>query len=146
MKRIISHRANLNGSNNDVENTKLQIEKVINKFNVDVEIDLWCFDDMLVLGHDNPQHVIDVIFLETYKEYLWIHCKNFQAVKYMYTKDYNWFWHQNDSMTLTSKGHVWCYPGVYIDNSITVVFNDKCPISIPQHISGICTDYPLNYL
>ena len=33
----------------------------------------------------------------------------------------NYFWHQEDKVTLTSKGYLWAYPGVICDNAITVL-------------------------
>ena len=54
-------------------------------------------------------------------------------------KDLNWFWHEEDTLTLTSFGYVWVYPGKQpIKNSIAVMpelKNDdvsKC--------MGICSD------
>ena len=57
---------------------------------------------------------------------------------------YNYFWHQEDTVTLTSRGHIWVYPGKQpIKNSIAVMpelFNDDT-----QYCLGICSDYIEKY-
>ena len=140
---IISHRANLNGPNKETENNPQQITETIKKY--DTEIDLWFINSDLFLGHDNPQYKINDNFLNLNKDKLWVHAKNLECISYLSTTDLNWFWHENDKITLTSKKNIWCYPGTYIKNGITVVFNDSQKHDIPNYCLGICTDYPLNY-
>jgi hypothetical protein len=140
---IISHRANLNGPNKELENNPQQIIETIKEY--DVEIDLWRINNDLFLGHDNPQYKINHDFLNLNKNKLWIHAKNLDCISYLFNTDLNWFWHENDKVTLTSKKNIWCYPEIYIENSITVVFNDSKKRDIPNYCLGICTDYPTNY-
>lgn len=140
---IISHRANLNGPNKETENNPQQITETIKKY--DTEIDLWFINSDLFLGHDNPQYKINDNFLNLNKDKLWVHAKNLECISYLSTTDLNWFWHENDKITLTSKKNIWCYPGTYIKNGITVVFNDSEKHDIPSYCLGICTDYPTNY-
>jgi hypothetical protein len=84
------------------------------------------------------------------KDNLWIHCKNIEAL-YEFsrgTSGFNYFWHQNDSFTLTRRNHIWTYPGQsYTAKSIIVMpelsinlnqFDDL----IAYNCHGICTDYP----
>jgi hypothetical protein len=56
----------------------------------------------------------------------------------------NYFWHQEDDVTLTSKGYIWAYPGKQpIKNSIAVMpelKNDNLSECI-----GICSDNISNY-
>lgn len=141
--KIISHRANLNGPNKNLENNPKQILQVLKQF--DVEIDLWNHNGELYLGHDKPEYKINHDFLESNKNKLWVHAKNLECISYLSTTDLNWFWHENDKMTLTSKRNIWCYPKIYVQNAITVVFNDLEKEDIPNCCLGICTDYPLNY-
>ena len=35
---------------------------------------------------------------------------NIQAMINLYASDANYFWHENDKYTITSKGHIWCFP------------------------------------
>lgn len=110
--KLIAHRGNINGPNIETENTLDQIEYCIN-LNFDVEIDLWKVDNKLYLGHDNPVIIVSKDFLLEYKDFLWIHCKNLNALEYMriYFYDYfNYFWHENDQFTLTSQNYIWSYP------------------------------------
>lgn len=136
--KIISHRANLNGVDKSLENKPEHILNVIESF--DVEIDVWLINNEWFLGHDEPQYNISMNF---FNDKMWLHCKNLQAVKELSKSNLNWFWHENDKLTQTSKGYLWCYPGIYINNGITVEFgyNSK----LPKDIYGICTDYPELY-
>jgi hypothetical protein len=57
---------------------------------------------------------------------------------------FNYFWHEEDTMTLTSHGYMWVYPGKQpIVGSIAVlpeIYNDDLHDCI-----GICSDYIKNY-
>ena len=74
---------------------------------------------------------------------MWLHCKNVAAAEELSKTKLRWFWHDNDLMTLTSNGAIWCYTGVYVDGGITV----ECghPKQIDKSILGICTDYPIEW-
>lgn len=146
--KIISHRANLFGPDKENENKKEQILRVINEYNFDVEIDLWFENNSLYLGHDQPETIINLNFLERFKENLWIHCKNLDAIDFLSkqkTKNFNFFYHEIDKLTLTSKGFLWVYPGIRsIDNCISVL-PEKFPKNKISNCFGICTDYPSEY-
>ena len=45
------------------------------------EIDLWFIDNGFYLGHDSPNEIIDEDFLLKYSDFLWIHCKNIEALE-----------------------------------------------------------------
>lgn len=137
--KIISHRANINGQNKKNENTILQIEKTIKKF--DCEIDVWFWKKEIYLGHDKPSQKIDINFLNKYSNKLWIHAKNKSIISILFKENLNWFWHEEDVMTLTSKGFIWLYPKNFLKNGITVVKDNI--ISVPKYIMGVCTDYPV---
>ena len=141
---IISHRGNISGSDPENENKPKSILETLKQF--DCEIDLWSIKGNLYLGHDEPQYPIGLDFLKN--KGLWIHAKNIDALNYLYNKKINYFWHQEDEATITSMGYIWCYPGVYCKNGITVetgytikIHNDLAE----SNIAGICTDYPLEY-
>jgi hypothetical protein len=143
--KLISHRGNLIGPNPERENSQLYIQEALDK-GFDVEIDVWVIDNIIYLGHDKPQYVIEEIWLQLYKKYLWIHCKNTNAVNYFASKLklFNYFWHENDTLTLTSKNHIWAYPGKQpIKNSIAVmpeIYYDDV-----SQCLGICSDYVQNW-
>lgn len=140
--KIISHRANLNGPNQELENSPVQINKVID-LGYDVEIDLWFKDGNFYLGHDFPYYKIDKYWLLNRKQFLWIHIKNIDVMETDTIKNLNYFWHESDKFTLTSNGTPWCFPGIYIQNGITVCLERH--VKIQSNILGICTDYVEDY-
>lgn len=142
---LISHRGNINGRSELYENSPNYIDSAIKK-GYDVEVDIWLSNGNFYLGHDNPQYEISLEWLSERKDNLWIHCKNIESIeKFNILNDnYNYFWHQEDTVTLTSKNFIWAYPGNQpIKNSISVLpelFNDNTSECI-----GICSDYIQNY-
>lgn len=136
---LISHRGNITSKNEQKENSPDYIIGAIN-LGYYVEIDLYKIDDKLFLGHDKPTYQIEPYFLDN--EMLFVHCKNKEALLYMnkaYFKS-EYFWHQNDQYTLTSKGHVWVFIGEeLIENSICVMpeLSNYPDLSMCY---GICSD------
>ena len=86
---------------------------------------------------------------EKHKENLWIHCKDIVTLHEfsIKTNEYNFFFHDKDDYTLTSKHHIWAYPGKsYTDNTVIVMpeweENVNWNILKSTNCYGICTDYP----
>lgn len=151
--KLISHRGNTVGPNLLDENKQEYIESAISE-GYDVEIDLWYKDNFFYLGHDEPQYEISALWLYKNKEYLWIHCKNYDVLEKLSNTpiDYNYFWHETDKFTLTSKGYIWTYPGQpYTSKSIIVMpelndllkfYDNDIMSDIKNYDSfGICSDY-----
>ena len=142
---LIAHRGNIDGKSELYENEPNYIDKALKK-GYDVEIDVWVIEGNFYLGHDKPQYGITLEWLDKRKNELWIHCKNIEAMEWFNSlfDTYNYFWHQEDTLTLTSKGYIWAYPGKQpIKTSIAVmpeIYNDD----ISQFL-GICSDYIQNY-
>lgn len=139
--KIICHRGNQNGPNEEKENNPEYINNAINN-GYNVEIDVWLIDNKFFLGHDKPQYEITIDYLIDPKK--WCHAKNIEALHEMLkNKNIHCFWHQNDDYTITSKGYIWCYPGKkLLKNSICVM-----PEINNQNVMNcfaICTDY-VNY-
>ena len=138
---LISHRGNIQGKSPGLENMPEYINDTLNK-GYHVEIDVW-YKNGFYLGHDNPQYNVKPNFLAQDK--IWCHAKNIEAIIEMskYPK-IHYFWHQEDDITLTSKGYIWAYPGKQpIKDSIAVMpelYNDSLDKCI-----GICSDYISNY-
>ena len=109
---FISHRGNMTGINPKRENEPLYIVEALEK-GFDVEIDVWYKKGQFYLGHDEPQYKVKREFLQNRK--LWCHAKNIEALNKMLKEDIHCFWHQEDDVTLTSKGFMWTYPGKKID-------------------------------
>jgi hypothetical protein len=138
----ISHRGNLTGCNTGMENHPTYIDQAINR-GFDVEIDIWFEGESLYLGHDNPEYEIGFDWLYERSSNLWIHCKNLRALEFFKSQpfNFNYFWHQEDDYTLTSKGYIWTYPGKNLTRySISVK-----PNSLPEgEYAGVCSDSILN--
>ena len=144
-KLIISHRGNINGRLESYENEPNYINLAISK-GYDVEVDVRVIEGTFYLGHDEPQYGVTLDWLYKRRNKLWIHCKNIEAVEWFNNLlgTYHYFWHQEDTVTLTSKNIIWAYPGKQpVKNSIAVMpelYNDD----ITQCL-GVCSDYIQNY-
>lgn len=137
---LISHRGNTNGKFESYENEPTYIDKAIQE-GFDVEVDVWYVDSQLYLGHDKPQYGVDFRWFRDRITRLWIHCKNVEAIEFFAKVEYqfNFFWHETDTITLTSKNYIWAYPGKQpIMGSIAVMpetYNDDI-----INCAGICSD------
>jgi hypothetical protein len=141
---LISHRGNIDGKIIERENHPTYIDEAI-ALEYDVEIDVWMIEGVLFLGHDEPQYGVSQHWFSERYEKLWIHCKNIEAVEWFnMLNSYHYFWHQEDTLTLTSMNVIWAYPGKQpIKGSIAVmpeIYNDNLDECI-----GICSDYINDY-
>jgi len=99
------------------------------------------------LGHDEPQHAVTWWWLAGRSQHLWIHCKDITTLHAFAngTSGYNYFWHQEDDFTLTSKQYIWTYPGKpYTNQSVIVMPEWNEPDWDTLRVTdcyGICTDY-----
>jgi hypothetical protein len=137
----ISHRGNINGRIEEAENRPDYIEDTL-RLGYDVEVDVWFLDGKFYLGHDEALYATSKLFLSNPR--LWVHCKNVDAVLELKHSKVHYFWHENDTIALTSQGFIWAYPGKQpIKNSIAVMpelHNDDLSICV-----GICSDYISKY-
>ncbi len=102
-------------------------------------------EGVLYLGHDEPQYGVTQHWLNERYEHLWVHCKNVEAMEWFNAiGGFNYFWHEEDMVTLTSMGVIWAYPGKQpIKGSIAVmpeIHNDNLDACV-----GICSDYINDY-
>lgn len=140
---LISHRGNLNGPNPNIENHPNRIDSAIYE-GFDVEIDIRVVNNKLYLGHDKPQHLINIGWLQKRKDNLWIHCKDLITL-YKFNTYYNYlnyFFHDSDLGVLTSHRYIWSANNV--NNGILVMpelFNTKSN----KYTLGVCSDYIKNY-
>jgi hypothetical protein len=151
--KIISHRANLNGPSVDLENNPEQISFCIEKgFDVEIDVRYYEDSDVLLLGHDEPQYDVTWNWLQDKSDNLWIHCKNIESLHKFSTLDYkyNYFWHQTDDYTLTSKNYIWAYPGKFYTKNTIVVMPEWNDIDWKDLTSdncfGVCSDYVGEFL
>ena len=147
MKKIISHRGNLIGSDPLNENRPEFVDAAISK-GFDVEIDVWQLPNGWFLGHDEPEYKIDFSFIASRADTLWCHAKNFESLNAMLGAGVTCFWHENDRVTLTSNGFMWTYPGHQLTNKSICLIPERFAASSQNLIDcyGICTDFPIKFL
>lgn len=109
---LIAHRGLFEGPNPELENHPDQIKRALDA-GFDAEIDVRWIDGGWWLGHDGPTYEVDAEFLM--QKGLWLHLKNLDAVLYimppLFGKKVEFFWHQEDDISITSNGFLWTYPG-----------------------------------
>ena len=140
---LISHRGNVEGSNPQLENHPTRIDGAIGQ-GYDCEIDVRVIDNKIYLGHDNPQHLINIGWLHNRKNNLWIHCKDLETFSKFntYYNKFNYFFHDSDLGVLTSLSYIWSVNNV--KNGILVMpelFNTKPD----KYTLGVCSDYIEDY-
>ena len=140
--KIISHRGNINGPRKELENKPRYINQAL-ELGYDVEIDVWWKDDGFWLGHDEPQFKVNRQFLQNDK--FWCHAKNIEGLyKMLDNNNIHCFFHQEDDVTLTSKGYILTYPNKQLtDNSIAVL-----PKELDKSLNcyGVCTDFVTRWI
>lgn len=139
--KIISHRGNLIGRIPEKENHPNYVDAAISS-GFDVEIDVWFSDNKFYLGHDKPEYEIELSWFLSRENKLWIHAKNLEVIPHLYNTNLNWFWHESDKLTITSKGFLWCYPNVYLKDGVTVTLEHQ---EVPNNIFAVCTDNPIKF-
>ena len=147
--RLLSHRGNINGKMEYLENSPSYIDDALN-LGYDVEVDLWADNDGFYLGHDEPTYPIELKWLTDRYLRLWIHCKSLKTVEAMrdlqsnMLVDLNYFFHNTDDCTITSRGHIWVYPGKQpVVNSIAVM--PELENEDTTNAYGICSDFIKKY-
>lgn len=146
--KLIAHRGNIDGPNPSKENHPEYIESaIIDGYDVEIDLIYDKITETLWLGHDEPTYQVTSLWLEKRCSNLWIHCKSLNTLHEMSvnTSGYNYFWHQEDDYTLTSKNFIWAYPGkLYTSNTVIVmpewnniVYDNLKDVSC----YGICSDY-----
>ena len=138
---FISHRGNIDGKNEIRENSPYYVMEAL-AMGYDVEVDVWFVDGEFWLGHDGPQYKTDYKFLVNEK--LWCHAKNIEALMEMKKYVIHYFWHENDTITLTSKNYVWAYPTKDVPNNTIAVLPEMFNSEINQ-CKGVCSDFIKEY-
>ena len=133
---LISHRGNINGRNPNLESGQRYCQKAIDA-GYNVEIDVHFYDGILWTGHDRPQYRVDDDFL--LQEEVWCHAKDIMALRRLLELETHCFFHQNDPVTLTSKGYMWTYPTQPLTEKSICVKPEVQLIAL-KHSAGICSD------
>jgi|TARA_X000000368_G_scaffold207851_1_gene164145 hypothetical protein len=150
--KLIAHRGNTHGPEEDKENSPDYIDKCLSEgFDAEIDARYDPLTSVFWLGHDEPQYKVSWKWMANRHELLWIHCKDITTLhefaKYTASKTYNFFWHQEDDFTLTSHNYIWTFPAKpYTPKSIIVMpeWNTKVSnLSDWRAVNcfGICSDY-----
>lgn len=143
---IISHRGNTTGPNPQIENNPKYIQYAL-QMHFHVETDVWFKNNTFYLGHDEPKYPVAPEFF--YNERIFAHCKNIEALYKLVTNPVvQAFYHNEDDVTLTSRGLLWSYPRE------NVLLTNKSIAVMPERVNnwqgldkcfGICTDKAIEY-
>ena len=133
---LISHRGNIYGRKPQLENGESYCQEAFDA-GYNVEIDVW-YTDTWWTGHDRPQYRVDADFF--FKEEVWCHAKNIEALNKLLKLKAHCFFHQNDNVTLTSKGFIWTSPTQQLTDKSICVLPELQKVDIEGCI-GICSDY-----
>lgn len=139
---LISHRGNIDGRNPQLENGEGYCQAAIDA-GYNVEIDVWVYDGIFWTGHARPQYRVDTDFF--LKEEVWCHAKDIEALKRLLELGAHCFFHQNDNVTLTSKGYIWTNPTQPLTEKSICVLPELQTIDI-KGCAGVCSDYIVRYL
>lgn len=149
---IISHRGNLEGPDYENENSPQHVDKAL-RLGFECEIDVrYDSNKGIFLGHDEAIHFVDMEWIVKRINKLWIHCKNIDALLLfktfqIYDERINYFWHENDKFTLTSKEFIWAYPAEEVPQEaihvLPEVFHFQSSFETLELAEGFCTDYPI---
>jgi hypothetical protein len=137
--KYIAHRGNIDGPNPAHENTYEYLRHAWAQGH-DVECDLIAHRGILYMGHDEPAEPANTNFIQ--QDSVWCHAKNLEALELLLAMRTNCFWHEKDTVTLTSRGNIWCYPGHFPRNK-RAVWLDLEGIELPDDrtgIYGVCGD------
>lgn len=146
----IAHRGLFSGPDKNKENHPMQVSLAIEK-GFDCEVDLHYKDNKLYLGHDEPTYEVDEYWLR--HPNLWIHAKTVETLTWLYENKnwkYNYFWHEDDHYTLTSKGYIWTHPKSILSKFSIMVMPEYVDLSLNNTAQvdcyGICSDYVENII
>jgi hypothetical protein len=141
---VISHRGNLRGPKPEEENKPSYIDEAIDEY-FEVEVDIRYLEGSFYLGHDKPEHFVDLYWLKERGDYLIFHCKNREAL-FLLKDNYHCFYHINDPYTLTSKHKIWTYPGQEVGPDCIIVdqgppLKEKILNWKKKGCHGVCSNY-----
>jgi len=140
---IISHRGNMFGPDENLENNPRTIEMASNFFKVEVDIrkigkDYW-------LGHDNPMYLVRFDWLIYLKPRLLLHCKNDDVYNCHALSSFHRFRHEEEDTVTCSLGNVLKHPNYTPIPGSYNMMPEKSKHETLETIfasSAVCTDYP----
>ena len=143
MALLISHRGNINGIDQEKENSPDYIEKALEKgFHVLVDVFL-IGQKLIALGCDGPRYATTIDFLKNRK--IIVRAQSIECLDFLISNEIHCFYHSHDKCSLTTGGLIWTRPG----GNIT----QRCIFTMPEWIlsditsikdiqcAGICSNF-----
>lgn len=143
--KLISHRGNVAEPDPLHENKIWYIQSAIDD-GYDVEIDVRLMPEGLFLGHDMPEHPVELSWLTDRKDRLWVHTKNFAAMDFLIEHDLKVFYHQLEKHTVIGNTRIiWSHDiSEATEKSIIplIGFDDVAKLNdLAMKFYGVCSDY-----
>ena len=140
---LIAHKGLLHGPNPDIENSPDQVEYALSG-GYGVKVDVWLIEQQWFLGQLRPVYKVPSTFIR--QSGLWLQCRNYAALDGVARMSRrNYFWHDADSYTLTSKGFIWAFPSQPISELAICVmpeWEDETFSNIGDiTCAGFCSEY-----
>jgi len=137
--QFIAHRGNCYGANPDLENHVDYLTAAYRAVGA-VEVDVQTVAGQLYLGHNEPQEPADIDMLMQVNWFC--HAKDIETLGTLLTAGVHTFWHQEDTVTLTSKGFIWCYPGINLEHNRSIWLDFEGAIQDMDSVNawGLCAD------
>ena len=138
---LISHRGNIDTVNLERENTKSYIQEAI-----DLGYDVRYINNKFWLGHDEPDHEVDIEWLTKRKNNLWIHCKDFLSLAKLINSDLRIFYHQDENHTIIGNTKaIWSHDIDDANHQSIIPLIDIDSVNsfknFNQKYYGICSDF-----
>lgn len=136
----IAHRGNITGANPEMENTIEYLSTALD-MGYWIECDLQMYEGLLYFGHDEPQQRADNWILSHPNTIC--HAKDIEALHSLLDMDVHCFWHETDTVTLTSRAYIWCYHGQYPENDRAIwldFLGEETKNMDRSKCFGICAD------
>lgn len=139
---VISNRGNLWGPQKpDLENEPRHIEKVLQRYQV--KVDIWETNGTLWLGSDGPQYRISKAFL--LNGGVWVEINGNIVTSGSLWDKIHYFRKPEEGYNFTSKGYIWTTGNVY-QSPYSIVFKPETyGIDKEDEYAGVCTDFPEQY-
>jgi len=137
---LIAHRGNISGPSLDplLENTMPYLLLAIEK-GYDVELDVWALAGEFYIGHNGPVTPVTLHELRKIGDRGWFHAKNIQALTLL-KDEFNTFFHDQDAMTLTSRGIIWSHKGAINPAGIVCMPDLDSESYLLYEALGVCHD------
>ena len=142
--RHICHRGNLlkhYSDENDPDVLDLRVEN-----GYDVECDVWYYKEELWLGHDEPEHVVTIEWLDSPRKL--VHAKDGKTFEYLLEQnglrglDLHIFYHTTEDYILTNKGVIIAYPGKPLLEGSLCMMPERATYSLEERkkLFFLCSD------